>query len=96
MIPATTDSIKKKYTICGIRCPNVTIKNMKCTKKKKVGRFLFRKKKKKKKQPREEINEDTTLYKGDAQKISCPAEIYELQPLPVCVLCCLMAAVVSD
>lgn len=48
MIPATTDSIKKKYTICGIRCPNVTIKNMKCTKKKKVGRFLFRKKKKKK------------------------------------------------
>lgn len=34
--------------------------------------------------------------KAMRKKISCPAEIYELQPLPVCVLCCLMAAVVSD
>ena len=30
------------------------------------------------------------------KNISRPAEIYELQLLPVCVLCCLMAAAVSD
>lgn len=38
----------------------------------------------------------TRRVKGNGQKISRPAEIYELQLLPVCVLCCLMAAVVSD
>lgn len=43
-----------------------------------------------------EINEDTARKGAAQKKISCPAEIYELQPLPVCVLCCLMAAVVSD
>lgn len=66
---------------------------MKCTKK--LEDTLFRKKKEE-----EESNSETKLirilFKGDAQKISCPAEIYELQPLPVCVLCCLMAALVSD
>lgn len=54
--------------------------------------FLFLKDK-----PREEKKlMRTQRVKGNGQKISRPAEIYELQLLPVCVLCCLMAAAVSD
>lgn len=81
----------KKYTICGRRCPNVTIKNMKCTKKK-LGDFLFRKKSNHEKK----LMRTRRWRKAMRKKRSCPAEIYELQLQPVCVLCCLMAAAVSD
>lgn len=67
-------------------------KNMKCTKKKSWEislLFLFLKSNSEKKLIRIQ-----RCVKALRKKkiISRPAEIYELQPLPVCVLCCLMAA----
>lgn len=58
----------------------------------KVGRFLLRKKS----NGERKLIRRQRCIKAMRKKISCPSEIYELQPLPVCVLCCLMAAVVSD
>lgn len=58
----------------------------------KVGRFLLRKKS----NGERKLIRRQRCIKAMRKKKSCPSEIYELQPLPVCVLCCLMAAVVSD
>lgn len=55
-------------------------------KKKKLGDFLFlERRKKKKKQAREEINEDTALCKGDAQKNILPLLKFMSSSLCLCV-----------
>lgn len=86
-----------KNSVNCLRCPTVTIKKI-WNRYKKLGgfqvfflfSFFFLKISRERKLMR------TRRVKGNGQKISRPAEIYELQLLPVCVLCCLMAAVVSD
>lgn len=60
---------------------------------KKLGDFCLEKKKG---NSEKKLIRRQRCIKAMRKKISCPSEIYELQPLPVCVLCCLMAAVVSD
>lgn len=79
----------KKNTQSAARFPNVTTKIWNVQK---VGRFLLRKKS----NGERKLIRRQRCIKAMRKKISCPSEIYELQPLPVCVLCCLMAAVVSD
>lgn len=81
----------KNDTSCCIRCPSVTIKNMKGTKKVTIfsATTLFSKKR--------EMNEDTVRKDAAQQKkYAALLKFMSSSLLPVCVLCCLMAAVVSD